>query len=237
MSGMSRKKDLEIAYIEEARRVSTIFPSGNLVPHEIPDALLHAAGETIGIEETGLCEEDPRAEAGRLSKIPDKAKSAYGRMADAPNVNVSAVLSRDAANLGVNELVTSLTQFVHLNRHRRGSFDDIAELPKGYSRVGVHEPNTQDGHWYALRAFGVGFNVKDLIESRIAEKNLRVPDYRLAAPTVWLLITNDQFLGPGQVHVSPEQLVEWKFDFDFDKVLLFLRQPGGTGEVIELQRA
>jgi hypothetical protein len=235
---MSRKKDLEIAYIEEARRASTIFPSGNLVPHEIPDALLHSDGETIGIEETGLCEEDPRAEAGRLSKIPDKAKAAYGRMADAPNINVSAVFSRDAANLGVNELVTSLAQFVHLNRHRRGSdFDDIAELPKGYSRVGVHEPNTQDGHWYALRAYGVGFNVKDLIESRIAEKNQRVPDYRLAAPKVWLLITNDQFPGPGQVFVSPEQLAEWKFDFVFDKVLLFLRQAGGTGDVIELHQA
>lgn len=31
-------------------------------------------------------------------------------------------------------------------------------------------------------------------------------------------------------------LVEWKFVFDFEKVLVFLREPGGSGKVIELQR-
>jgi hypothetical protein len=32
-------------------------------------------------------------------------------------------------------------------------------------------------------------------------------------------------------------LAAWKFAFDFDMVLLFSREPGGTGEVIEIQRA
>lgn len=71
----------------------------------------------------------------------------------------------------------------------------------------------------------------------IAEKNARVAEYRLSAPQVWLLIVNDQFLGPGVVYVRLEYLAAWKLTFDFDKVLLFSREPGGTGEVIEIQRA
>jgi hypothetical protein len=52
------------------------------------------------------------------------------------------------------------------------------------------------------------------------------------------LIVNDTFLGPGEVYARRDQLAQWKFRFDFDKiVLLFLRAPGGTGEVIEIKRA
>jgi hypothetical protein len=61
--------------------------------------------------------------------------------------------------------------------------------------------------------------------------------YRTSAPEVWLLIVNDHFLGPGEVRARPEDLTTWKFVFDFDKVLLFLREPGGNGDVIELQKA
>jgi hypothetical protein len=60
---------------------------------------------------------------------------------------------------------------------------------------------------------------------------------QLSAPEVWLLIVNDQFLGPGELYVRPDHLEQWKFQFDFDKVLLFSREPGGTGEVIEIRRA
>jgi len=49
------------------------------------------------------------------------------------------------------------------------------------------------------------------------------------------LIVNDQFLGPGEVYAQPEDLARWKFAFDFEKALLFSREPGGSGKVIELQ--
>jgi hypothetical protein len=58
-------------------------------------------------------------------------------------------------------------------------------------------------------------------------------EYRLAAPEVWLLIVNDQFLGPGEVFVRPDHLTEWKFNFYFERVLLFARDPGGLGAVFE----
>ncbi|HXJ91626.1 MAG TPA: hypothetical protein VMT20_01950 [Terriglobia bacterium] len=76
-----------------------------------------------------------------------------------------------------------------------------------------------------------------MIAERIAEKNGRVKVYRLSATEVWLLIVNNRFLGPGEVYVRPDDLAQWKFPFDFDKVLMFLREADGTGEVIEIQRA
>jgi hypothetical protein len=54
---------------------------------------------------------------------------------------------------------------------------------------------------------------------------------------VWLLIVNDQFLGAGEVYARRDHLAQWKFAYGFEKVLLFSREPGGGGEVIEVQRA
>ena len=236
--GVNRKKETETHYMEEARRASAIFPAGDLIPHELPDFLLRTADETIGIEITELCREQPRAEAGRLSKIPDKAKAIYSRMANAQTVNVSAVFSRHASGIKFNELATSLADFVYQNRNHRGSdFYQRRDLPKGYSHIGLHDPHTHSGHWHAPRAFDVALDPKELIESRIAEKNHRLPEYRLATSRMWLLIVNDQFLGPGQVYIRPESLAGWKFTFDFEKVLLFAREAGGGGGVTELRRS
>lgn len=52
---------------------------------------------------------------------------------------------------------------------------------------------------------------------------------------MWVLIVNDLFLGPGEVTVGAQDLTQWTFDFAFDKVLLFERQPGGSGKVTELR--
>jgi hypothetical protein len=41
----------------------------------------------------------------------------------------------------------------------------------------------------------------------------------------------------GEVYARPDHLAQWTFAFNFEKVLVFSREPGGGGEVIELQRA
>ena len=63
-----------------------------------------------------------------------------------------------------------------------------------------------------------------------------MPIYKLAAPEAWLLIINDHFLGPGEVRTNLDELAGWTFNSDFDKVLLFLRDAAGRGDVIELGR-
>jgi len=55
------KKLIETVYLDEAQQASSIFPSGELAPHERPDFLLRIAERTIGIEVTELCREGLRA--------------------------------------------------------------------------------------------------------------------------------------------------------------------------------
>lgn len=238
MYGPDRKKRLEKYYTEEARRAHPPFPKGELVPHEKPDFLLNLDAGTIGIEVTELCREGPRAEAGRLGKVPEKAKARYTRLAGAEPVNVSLAFSRHAANVSFERLTNSLVDFVYARRNSRG-ISRVRDLPEGYCHIGIHAPFERidpTGHWHGVRSFDTVVAPKQLLESRIAEKNARLWEYRFAAPEVWLLIVNDRFLGPGEVWARPDDLAEWKFSFDFEKVLLFARKPGGGGEVVELQR-
>jgi hypothetical protein len=233
-ASLDRKKRIEAHYLEEALRASSIFPGGRADPHEKPDFLLFADTGKIGIEVTELCREAPRAEAGRLSNVPDKAKKLYDRLPLAQAVDVSIAFWR-AENVVFKGLTKSLADFVYENRANKGAGFE-RNLPQGYCHIGIHEPLSAGGRWHGVRAFDTIVAPKELLEARIAEKNGRVPDYKLAAPEVCLLIVNDQFLGPGEVYARPDHLAQWKFPFDFDKVLLFSREPGGTGEVIEIQQ-
>ena len=237
--GPDGKKRLEKHYIEEACRAYQLFPKGELIFHEKPDFLLRLDAETIGIEVTQLCREGPRAEAGRLEKVPARAKARYNRLAGAEPVNVPLAFSSDAANISFERLVNSLVEFVYARRKTRGT-GRMRDLPEGYCHIGIYAPFEEldpTGHWHGVRSFDTVVAPKQLLDSRIADKNARLAEYCFAVPEVWLLIVNDQFLGPGEVCVRPDDLAEWKFCFDFEKVLLFAREPSGGGRVFELQRA
>ena len=235
----SRKKRIEIQHIDEARRASFIFPIGELVPQEKPDFLLRADGGTVGIEVTELCREQQRAEGGKLSKVADKARDLYSRLANSGPIDVSAAFAPDTENVGFRQLTRGLANFVHANQSDHGrSFNwNVCKLPEGYCNIVILPALEPIGHWRTFKCFDTTLAPKELLESCIAEKNLRLPDYRRTVGEVWLLIVNDQFLGAGEVYARPDHLAQWKFAYDFDKVLLFSREPGGGGEVIELQRA
>ena len=235
----SRKKRVEIRYVDEARRTSSIFPIGDLVPQERPDFLLHTDGGTVGIEVTELCREQQRAEGGKLSKVADKARDLYSRLANSGPIDVYASFAPDTENIGFRQLTSGLANFVDANRQNHGSsFDwNDCELPEGYCYIAIDPAQEPIGDWRTFKCFGSTLAPKELLESCIADKNLRLPDYRQTAGEVWLLIVNDQFLGAGEVYARPDHLAQWKFAFDFEKVLLFSRERGGGGEVIELQRA
>ncbi len=229
-----RKKRVERHYLEEARRASAIFPPGKVEAHERPDFLIHTPGGNIGIEVTELCREEPRAEAGRLSKIPDKAKELYSGRSDAAPVDVSIAFFR-ADDIHFNTLAKSLADFVYANRTHRGKGLERG-LPRGFCHIGIHDPLETGGRWRGVRAFDTIVAEKELLAGCIAAKNARLKEYRLSAPHVWLLIVNDRFLGPGEVYARPDHVAQWKFRFEFDRVLLFLREPGGSGEVVDLHR-
>jgi hypothetical protein len=233
---VDRKKLIERLYVEEARRTSSVFPSGALLPYENPDFLLHNGSEIYGIEVTELCRERPRTEAATLSKVPKRAKALYDAMTGTEPLDVSLAFSRSAVDVDPNQLTRSLVDFVYARRESRG-ICAARDLPNGYCHIGIHEPHLQidsAGRWHGCRAFDVEIASKQLIEGCIAKKSRRLGTYREAATFIWLLVVNDQFLGPGEVFVRPNDLADWEFNFEFEKVLLFAREPGGGGKVFEL---
>jgi hypothetical protein len=237
---VDRKKEIELTYLDEARRASELFPPGEPDPCDPLDFLLpHGAG-VLGIEVTQLCREAERREGARLGYIAPKARRIYSRRPGAVPVNVSPVLSDEAVQMHVDDLAAGLAEFVYNHRGANAnlSWDRHDDMPQGFLSIGVFEPlqGQSEGDWRYFRAFDVVLASKDMIQARIAEKNARVAEYRKIASEVWLLIVNDQFLGPGEVCVRPDYVAEWSFKHNFDKALIFVRQPGGSGEVIELQR-
>jgi hypothetical protein len=158
-------------------------------------------------------------------------------MANASVVDVSAAFDRHAKTTKFHELTNSLAEFVYRNRTSMGS-SFKRNLPTVYCYIGIFDPLRvidPTGRWWVAAGFDGAVAAKDLIASRIQEKNERLPDYRASAPENWLLIVNDQFLGHGEVYARPDDLARWTFPFDFEKVLLLILPPGGGGQVMELR--
>lgn len=235
---LGRKKKIESHYMAEAQKASALFPVGTLVPHEGPDFLLHSDHGTIGIEMTELCQEEPRAEAGRLAKVATKAHELFRRLPNSHPVDVRAAFAPNIKNLTFQQLVKGLTDFVFVHQHTFGGFNwNEQKLPEGYCYIGLHEPMNSIGQWRTTRAFNVALAKRQLLDDCIQAKHKRLSTYRTAAAEVWLLIVNDTFLGAGEVYARPDYLEQWRFRFDFDKVLLFSREINGSGQVIELRHA
>jgi hypothetical protein len=237
---VANQKEIERRYLDEARRASTIFPDADAVASDPLDFLLRTAKGVLGIEVTELCRADERAEGARLGYVAPRAKGLYSAGAGATPVDVSATFSQDAGELQVDDLARGLAAFVYTHRDGNRNFnwrDDTVAMPPGYSSIGIFKPMVggPDGTWRYIKAFSTELATRDMIAARIAEKNARLPTYRKIASEVWLLIVIDLFLGAGEVDTRPDHLAAWTFNFDFDKVLLFSRQPGGSGEVFELR--
>lgn len=231
----THKKIIETHYMLEARRASYLFPVGELIPHERPDFLLHSKNGLLGIEITVLCREEARATAGKLAKVPNKALLNYSLLPNAVAVDVSVGFSQQARYIKFNDLKNSLVEFVyqHCPQPDQGY---ISNLPSGFNSIEILSPVETEGRWWGTLALDTSHATKKLLENRIAKKNQPLADYKLSAPKVWLLIVNDYFLGAGEVYVNPKSVQDWRFYFDFEKVLLFLRQPGGGGQIIEIQK-
>jgi hypothetical protein len=232
---MNEQKRIELGYLEEARRASRLFPAGDPVPHENPDFLL--VNRSLGIEVTELCHHEPRTEGARLDKILPKAKKRYDAHPNAKPIFVNVSLSARPEDIGhVDEMAAGLARFVIEHAEHYGNFSWDDGIPKGFCHIAVFEPEP-DGHWFYGGGSKTELAGKELLDAYITKKNTRLSDYRKSAPEAWLLLVNDLCLGPGEVCFHLDKFASWTFDFDFDKVLFFERQPGGSGKVIELLRA
>jgi hypothetical protein len=99
-------------------------------------------------------------------------------------------------------------------------------IPHGFSVVKIAEPRANEiPRW---RCFDTGealLVTREMIDNVIAEKNRFVPTYRLKAPRVWLLIAC-WFADFANNFFVPPDVDTWRFDYDFDKVLLLSSESG-----------
>ncbi len=238
------KKKLERQLVEEARGLCSLFPAGELTCHEQPDFLLHAAGEVIGIEVTRIGLQEKIQQAERLTRVPPAAKKRFDALVNAPPLDVSVAFGPDASDMRTEQLTKSLVEFVWERRKSRGSHFDVSELPDGYASIDIDDPLPDidpQGKWRSGSPCSREIASQELLDQVIAGKNRKLPAYRKSTPTVWLLIVSDEFHGPGrgagEVYVDPDDLAEWRFEFNFDRIMLFSRGLGGAGQVSQLQRA
>lgn len=241
MTATAHKKAAEQTYLDEARRASTLFPEGHYEEHERPDFLIRTDRGVLGIEITALCNQEPRATAGRLVNVVHAGEREYRSLKQAAPVDVVVSFSPRAEGIHSRDLIRTLLYVVAVRQASDVLAPELANgawplFQRGFLHVGVHEPLHEGGRWTWMRGFQTTLAPEGLLRSYIEDKDTRIADYRRVAGEVWLLIVNDLFLGPGEVYVRSEDLARWTFSFSFDKVLVFSRQPGGSGTVYELRR-
>ena len=128
----------------------------------------------------------------------------------------------------------ALASFVLRHRPADGGcvtleFGDMDDFPDWCSVIRIA---TFDGGWHTSSSADLMTAERDYVADCIAAKTKRVPRYRTRAPgyQIWLLIaTQPSVLWSIEV---PDSLADWRFNFDFDKVILL----SWEGSVIELKR-
>ena len=215
-----------------------VLPAGTFEASERPDFVLPLNPRALGVEMTELCQANARAAGARLRYVLPEAKKLYDKRPNAKPVFVNFALAPNLeVGATVKKLSAGLANFVYEHRTHYGNFSwDDESLPDGFCHIAVFSPNA-DGKWFHSAGSRTELVGAELIQASITEKNERLEEYRRATPDVWLLIINDLFLGAGEVCVHLDKVARCTFEFGFDKVLLFERQPGGSGKVIELRRA
>jgi len=222
-----RRKEIERRFLEDARRASSIFPPGDIELFEEPDLKITMGAESLGVEVTELV----RPKGGNAF-LPVEAENFHievvrlaeecHRTSGASPVDVVVHFLDDRrCPRDKQKMARGLAEFVK-SRYLPGSgtveFKNRLELPAGFEVILISSPTQA---WESAEvAVASGLKCEQLA-STIRRKNNLLPKYRAAMPNsqIWLLVASD-FSVPRSVPI-PRSISEWKFSFDFDKVLLF----------------
>jgi hypothetical protein len=232
------KKRGERALIESARRRSNFFPTGELSPFESPDWLIRDAA--LGIEVSDLLRPKGhnRFSGPQLSsfqaEVVERARTLYFSRAIVDADVVVFFENEWNQKRDVQSNAASLAEFVRRNMPvDRDSITlqarHMTDWVGGISVIRISRTGTK---WQAGGAAdGHAAEYVDVAE-RIAAKNKLIPEYRRRLPgwTIWLLLATE--IRVLQSVWIPPAIAEWKFAFDFDRVLLM----PWDGDVIELAR-
>lgn len=235
-------KRVESWFVEEARRVSSIIPAGALTESECPDFLIQTNFGTLGIEVTQLFQPQaasafpPRQAEKFHDKVVREAENLYARSGSRPLDIMAYFNFNDGGARDHTQMAECLANFVqshYADQEEAVKGYKFPDVPPGISSVRIaRHLDGKTSRWQAGR-FGqtIVLNYPFLAQT-ISRKNGLVEQYRERAKRVWLLIVSDFLPASGSFSI-PNEIAEWKFDFDFDKVLLWSRE---DSKVFELSR-
>ncbi len=254
MSKDDDKKARERLLLEGARRISSHIPAGAITDSEQPDFRIHSDGAVIGVEVTELLRRADNGAPSPLEKsrfhrrVRQRAKELYVGSGGAP-VSVRCYFLEEeraaverpkewTALVNANprdrceRMASSLAEFVQGKAY--GCYSrDRRELPAGFDVIAINPSDAYDWSLVGDAATGtLSENVFAHIQARIDDKGEKLHRYRAscAGLPVCLLIASS--LEVARSVPIPRSVADWKFRFEFDKVLLY---SATDGEVWDLQ--
>jgi hypothetical protein len=197
------KDELESIYLNGFAKAIQDFPVGRLVKSENPDFLVHSAPGTIGVELTRVFrkpaeDESPLREQESLrERVAELAKVRYSE-SGRPPVHVSiffndqVALRRQDVELLAGQLVSLTMRLMPNSGERREeeyNWINRDYFPEPLSLVRVHRAEQlRKSIWSTPSAeYLTQLSFSD-IQSLIATKDARVPDYLKQCDRVWLVL-------------------------------------------------
>jgi hypothetical protein len=224
-------KGLELALAEKARRAYPWFPPGEFVPvsQDPPDLLLIDGGRQIGIEVTRLFQapkDGARHAPHEVANFHRRVMVAAERQAaELPPLDVLVYFNYVDQLSDVKKVAASLVEFV--KTHPVDTSETFSlDVPQGFSVIRIAHPTAnQVPRWRCLDSGKTANLEYDLLAAVIRRKNKRIATYRASVDQCWLLIATTLWPFASTFSV-PRDIGDWRFAFDFDKVLLLSDESG-----------
>ena len=246
-----RQKETERRILEAARHACALFPPGDIELSERPDLRIKTGAGHIGVEVTELVRSKgenpfpPVQDEDFHKRVVRLAEEDYYRVTHAEPVCALVYFLGDEhckrenpegwrrladrkTGPRLERMARSLAEFVkdHVpgdasltfkKRERDGQIG-IDVLPTGLSVIGI---SSRAGAWHSGESATLAPLNPEQLYATIKKKDKLLPKYRAEGPDspVWLLIYSGPSVSRGVP--IPRAIYEWKFPFDFDRVLLF----------------
>lgn len=237
MATAEQKKRAERYYVEHVQQhYPGYLPVTTPQESEEPDFLFDTPDGVLGLEvmqlfhtaEPGMF---PELQVAKFHRdVVVRAGEIYAARKLGPPVDVTTYYDRDILLTDLERSADELAAFVAAS-----PFDTTGMTmtsPKGLSVMSKHEPREAGApRWQCFGNSHTPLLTRDFLSAVIAKKNALVANYRRKTPRSWLLLVSS--LGSlASTFAAPRDLPEWRFAFDFDRVLLLVQDPG---EVYDLK--
>lgn len=239
---MDRKKIVERAFLDAARKLSTDIPTGEPIAGEAPDFVW--PDHDLGIDVTEI--RQPRSDGGFKpaqiesfrTKVVESAEREYRRVGGSDVDVVLSFATGPEPQWNATQVGKDVATFVASHPPEDGRSrphthtDDGSPLPGGLVTIIISPPCPgRAALWQSLQPGNTILLTREMLADALACKEPKLDSYRKRASYVWLLVVCGMFPGSASIVVPDEAIVGWRFAHSFDRVLLFSQQDQRIWEI------